>query len=73
MQRFDLTGRTALVTGSSRGIGKALAKALLEGGARVIVHGRERERVETTAAALNRLTGGLTLAAAFDVTNASEV
>ena len=38
---FDLTGRTALVTGSSRGIGYALAQGLLEAGARVVVHGRD--------------------------------
>lgn len=73
MNRFDLTGRIALVTGSSRGIGMALANALLEGGARVVVHGRERERAEATAATLTRRTGGLTLATAFDVTDNDEV
>jgi gluconate 5-dehydrogenase len=51
----------------------ALAKALLEAGARVVVHGRQRERAETTATALNRRTGGTTLASAFDVTHADEV
>lgn len=73
MNRFDLTGRTALVTGSSRGIGMALAQALLEGGARVVVHGRDLERAETAAAALTRRTGGVTLATAFDVTDAGDV
>ncbi len=38
-ERFDLAGRTALVTGSARGIGRAIAIAFAEFGARVIVHG----------------------------------
>jgi NAD(P)-dependent dehydrogenase (short-subunit alcohol dehydrogenase family) len=38
-QLFDLTGRTALVTGSSRGIGKAIARILAQAGAKVFVHG----------------------------------
>lgn len=73
MNRFDLSGRTALVTGSSRGIGRALAQSLLEAGARVVIHGRERGRVERTAAALGRTTGRETLVATFDVTDAVAV
>jgi gluconate 5-dehydrogenase len=73
MNRFDLTGRTALVTGSSRGIGLALAQGLLEAGAKVVVHGRDRPRAEATAARLGEITGGETLVATFDITSSAEV
>lgn len=49
---FDLSGRLALVTGASRGIGLALARGLAEHGARVVVNGRDPERAATAAAAL---------------------
>src|SRR5262245_48028135 len=49
---FDLTGTVALVTGSTRGIGLALARGLGQAGARVIVHGRESQRAEAVATSL---------------------
>ncbi|KJL41673.1 SDR family oxidoreductase [Microbacterium trichothecenolyticum] len=73
MSAFDLRGRTALITGSSRGIGNALAQGLLEAGARVVVHGRSRSAAERAAAELGDKTGGTTWATAFDVTNAAAV
>ena len=45
----DFEGRTALVTGASRGLGRAAAARLLERGARVAVHVRDRTRAEATA------------------------
>ena len=45
---FDIRGRTALVTGSSRGIGRALAQGLVEAGCSVALHGRDPETVSYT-------------------------
>ena len=47
---LQLKGRRALVTGSSSGIGEAIARMLAQEGARVVVHGRNRERAEKVAA-----------------------
>lgn len=49
---FGLAGRTALITGASRGIGEALAQALDAAGARVVLAGRDRQRLEQAAASL---------------------
>jgi 3-oxoacyl-[acyl-carrier protein] reductase len=51
--QIDLSGRTALVTGSTRGIGHAIATALTEAGARVAIVGRDQARTNEVAAALS--------------------
>ncbi|HEX7426188.1 MAG TPA: SDR family oxidoreductase [Mycobacterium sp.] len=73
MNPFDLTGTTALVSGSSRGIGLALAKGLLQAGSRVIIHGRNIDQVKTTALFLAEETGGETAVSTFDVTDQDAV
>lgn len=50
--RIDLAGRTAVVTGSSQGIGLSIAIGLAGAGARVVLTGRSRERLDTAAGAL---------------------
>lgn len=50
---IDLTGRTALVTGSTQGIGFAIAQGLAGSGARVVVNGRSRDRVDEAVARLD--------------------
>jgi hypothetical protein len=47
---FDLSGRTALVTGSSRGIGRGLAHGLVEAGCTVVLNGHDAERLEAARA-----------------------
>jgi gluconate 5-dehydrogenase len=65
---FDLSGRTALVTGSSRGLGRAIADGLAKAGARLIINGVDPARVETAVAEL-RAAGQAAEGAAFDVTD----
>lgn len=64
MKLFDLTGKRALITGSSQGIGFALAKGLKQAGAEVVLNGRDAAKL---AAAAQELGGAQTLA--FDVTD----
>ena len=69
---FDLTGRRALITGSSQGIGLALAEGLAAHGAEVILNGRTASRLEEAAASI-RETGGRAATAPFDVTDPAAV
>lgn len=53
MTQFDLSGKVAIVTGSSRGIGRAIVEAFAEHGAKVVISSRKAEVCEEVAAALN--------------------
>jgi gluconate 5-dehydrogenase len=69
---FDLTGKLALVTGGGSGLGLAIARGLAGAGARVVLNGRNRDKLEAAAAAMN----GARLAAevaAFDVADPDAV
>ncbi|MEJ8810883.1 SDR family NAD(P)-dependent oxidoreductase, partial [Variovorax ureilyticus] len=66
LKAFDLTGRTALVTGSSAGIGYAIARGLAGAGARVILNARSADKLERAAAQL-REEGATVFTSAFDV------
>ena len=70
-----LTGQAALVTGGTRGVGRAVAASLLEAGAQVVLTGTRREAAEETAAALNRgsSAGAGAHGAACDVTDDASV
>lgn len=69
---FDLSGKTALVTGSSQGIGYALAQGLASHGARIVLNGRNPEKLQTAAKSL-KAQGHDAHIAPFDVTDPAAV
>src|SRR4051812_44832293 len=70
---FGVEGRLALVTGSSRGIGKALAAGLVSAGADVVLNGRDVAQLQRTRDELADLGAGAVHTAAFDVTDSAAV
>ena len=72
LRKFDLTGRTALITGSSSGIGHALAAGLAGAGARVVLNGRDPRKLEQATEKL-RADGAAVVGAPFDVTDGAAV
>src|SRR5436305_10079273 len=70
---FKLDGRVALITGGNRGLGFAMAKALAEAGADVVVTSRQLEKAQQSASAIAAATGRRTLGLAVNVTDAQQV
>jgi gluconate 5-dehydrogenase len=70
---FDISGKTALITGSTRGIGRALAQGLAAAHSRILIHGRDAARAEDAASALRAEQGADAIACAFDVTSPEQV
>lgn len=72
MSLFDLTGKVALITGSSRGIGKAIALHMARHGARVVISSRKEESCKAVAAEVCAV-GGAAIARACHVGHKDEV
>lgn len=68
---FDLSGKTALVTGSSGGLGLAMAQGLAEAGASIILNGRDQQRLEAASAGFPA--GAQVTSKVFDVTDEASV
>jgi gluconate 5-dehydrogenase len=70
---FDISGRIALITGSSRGIGLALAEGLAHSGAEVIVNARDARALDAAVNQIKDATGAMAHAVPFDVTDPDAV
>lgn len=70
---FDLTGQTALITGSTRGIGKAIAEAMAEAGANVVISSRKAEACDAVAEEINAKGGGKAVAIPANISDDADI
>lgn len=73
MSLFSLDGRTAVITGSSRGIGRAIAEAYAAHGANVVISSRKREACEAVAEAINARGAGKAVAIPASISEKAEL
>lgn len=74
MSLFDMSGQVALITGSSRGIGKATAEAMAEQGAKVVISSRKQDACDATATEINaRFGDGTAISVAANISSKDDL
>ena len=73
MELFDLTGKVAVITGSSRGIGKAIGERMADHGAKVVISSRKAGPCEEVAAAINQKHPGAAIAVAANISSKEDL
>jgi 2-deoxy-D-gluconate 3-dehydrogenase len=72
LEMFSLKGKSGIVTGAGSGIGKAIAKGLVQAGAEIVIVGRNRERLEKAATEIEKF-GGPVIALQADISMMEEI
>jgi len=73
MSLFDLTGKVAIITGSSRGIGKAIAEQMADHGAKVVISSRKAGPCDEVAAAINKTHPGAAIAVPANISSKEDL